>query len=202
MPRAGGLSAAPSRGRRDARSCLLALAAILLWDAGPGDLVVSGGFGSAAGFAWRHAAWAERGLHDGARWLAGAALASLTWDAWRPAGGHRAGPSAGARRFWWAVVLVCLLAVPSAKRISHTSCPWDLQPFGGTVPYVPHWAVLRDGGPGHCFPSGHAVSFFAFLPVYFLRRRHAPRWARRFLAALLVLGTAGSLVQVVRGLTS
>jgi membrane-associated PAP2 superfamily phosphatase len=181
----------------------VALVLILLWDAGPGDLIVSGWFGTASGFAWRHAAWAERGLHDGVRWLAGAALALSTWDAWRPGRGHcsgpDAGPSVGARRFWWSVMLACLLAVPSVKRISLTSCPWDLQPFGGAVPHVPHWATASDGGPGHCFPSGHAVSYFAFLPVHFLWRAHAPCRARRFLALLLALGAAGSMVQVVRG---
>jgi membrane-associated PAP2 superfamily phosphatase len=199
MPAAPGLRAGPSGQRWDALACGVALASILLWDAGRGDLAVSGWFGTAGGFAWRHAAWAERGLHDGVRWLAGAALVLLTWDAWRPGRGHGTGPSAGARRFWWCVLLACLLAVPSVKRVSRTSCPWDLQPFGGTVPYIPHWAVQRDGGPGHCFPSGHAVSFFAFLPVYFLWRTHAPQRARVFLALLLGLGAAGSLVQVVRG---
>jgi membrane-associated PAP2 superfamily phosphatase len=66
--------------------------------------------------------------------------------------------------------------------------------------YVPHWRIgVVDGGPGHCFPSGHAVAAFAFLPGYFLLREQRPGWAHAWLAAVCVAGAAFGAAQVVRG---
>jgi membrane-associated PAP2 superfamily phosphatase len=56
-----------------------------------------------------------------------------------------------------------------------------------------------DGGPGRCFPSGHASTFFSFLPVFWLLRRYRVQRAWWFLAALCVLGLMLSWVQVLRG---
>ena len=59
------------------------------------------------------------------------------------------------RKAGW-VLVGCLLAVAALKRHSPTSCPWSLQEFGGHAVYLSHWRWRPDGGPGHCFPSGHA----------------------------------------------
>jgi membrane-associated PAP2 superfamily phosphatase len=98
------------------------------------------------------------------------------------------------------VVLITLLVVPVIKRYSQTSCPWDLTEFGGTAAYVPHWVRgLTDGGPGHCFPSGHAVSAFGFFGLYFLWRDHDPRRAHAALLAVSVLGLLLGTAQIARG---
>lgn len=183
--------------RRDGAVALAALGLLLLWERSGLDLVVSGWFADAGGFAWRDAWWAQAVLHDGVRGLAGVVLAVLAVDAWRllwP------GPPRAQRLYWLGVTLACLLLVPALKHWSRTSCPWDLAPFGGHYPYVPHWRWnVADGGPGECFPSGHAVAAFAFLGTYCLWRPYRPVAARRWLAAVMVAGAAAGAAQVVRG---
>lgn len=187
---------------------LLALAALLAWDATGGDLAVARWVGGAAGFAWRDSWWASRLLHDGGRWAAWALLFVLMAAALRapasthagPAGAGRSTPSRGQRWRWIGVMLVCVLAVPALKRYSQTSCPWDLDEFGGSASYVSHWALgVLDGGPGHCFPSGHAVAAFAFFGLYFMWRGHDPRRARAWLALVLAAGFAFGTAQLLRG---
>ncbi|MBX3603635.1 MAG: phosphatase PAP2 family protein [Piscinibacter sp.] len=187
---------APTR-RGDIPAALMALLALLLWEASGWDLALSRQFGNPAGFVWRHAWLTEHLLHDGGRTLAGLLLALLAWDAWRP---WVAGPTRRQRVYWLGVVALSMLLVPAYKRISTTSCPWDLAPFGGRVPYVPHWLPgVVDGGAGHCFPSGHAVAAFAFIGLYYLWRPYRPHAARRFLAWLLAAGTLFGVAQLVRG---
>jgi membrane-associated PAP2 superfamily phosphatase len=90
--------------------------------------------------------------------------------------------------------------VPALKQLSRTSCPWDLAAFGGVASYVPHWYFgVSDGGPGHCFPSGHAASAFSFLPGWFVLRHHRPRLARWCLAGIITLGLLLGGGQLVRG---
>jgi membrane-associated PAP2 superfamily phosphatase len=179
------------------RAALLALAALLAWEASGLDLALSGLFGGRAGFAWRDA-WLTRDLlHGGGRWLAGALLALIAVDAARPL---LPGPSRAERLWGLLVVLGAIVAVPLLKRGSSTSCPWDLAAFGGSAPYVPHWLPgIADGGPGHCFPSGHAVAAFAFVPLWFVWRPHHPRAARVLLVGVLAFGTLFAGAQVARG---
>ncbi|MFY8087311.1 MAG: phosphatase PAP2 family protein, partial [Rubrivivax sp.] len=159
---------------------------LLAWDASGLDIVLIQAAGSSNGFAWRDAWWASRVLHDGGRLLGWLTLAALVVNIWRP---WWTGPSWRERATWVLITLVCLLLVPAFKRISATSCPWDLQVFGGVAAYVSHWQFgVKDGGPGHCFPSGHAVAAFAFISGWFALRPHAPRAARWWLAGVLVLG--------------
>jgi membrane-associated PAP2 superfamily phosphatase len=194
------VSGPPGAARPPRRDLVLALAALVLllaWDASGADLWVARRWGAPAGFPWRDA-WLTRGLlHEGGRLLAGAVLIALGVDALRrPA----AGPSRRARAGWLGVVVVSLLSVPLLKRVSATSCPWDLVEFGGHAQWVSHWAFgVLDGGPGHCFPSGHAVAAFAFFGVYFLWRDHDRARARWALAGVWVAGLLLGGAQVVRG---
>jgi hypothetical protein len=113
-------------------------------------------------------------------------LALLVWDATRT---RLSGPPRRERLYWLSATVAALVLVPTIKRFSSTSCPWDLLPFGGTAPYVPHWWLrVLDGGPGHCFPSGHAVAAFGFFGVYFLWRPYRPVLAQAALAAVWLLG--------------
>jgi len=184
-------------GRSDLAVTATALVALLLWDASGWDLVLAHGYGTAAGFAWRHAWLTETLLHDGGRWFGWGVLALLAIDAWRP---FLPGPTRADRWLWIGVMLAGVVLVPSLKRFSTTSCPWDLAEFGGVARYVSHWQFgVVDGGAGHCFPSGHAVTAFAFFAVYFLWRAHRPVLARCWLVFVLLLGTAFGWAQLARG---
>ena len=161
------------------------------------DLPLIEAVGSSGGFALREAWWTSRVLHDGGRLLGWLALAALVVNIWRP---WWAGPSRRERVAWVLITLVCVLLVQVLKRISVTSCPWDLLVFGGVASYVSHWRFgVTDGGPGHCFPAGHAVVAFAFISGWFALRMHAPQAARWWLAGVLVLGVLFGGAQMVRG---
>lgn len=175
----------------------LALLGLLAWDVSGLDLWLSRAVGSARGFAWRDA-WVLRTLlHEAARGLALLVLLLLCWDAWLPL---RPGPSRARRAYWLAVVVGTALLVPALKQASLSSCPWDLSEFGGTAFYRSHWLLgVGDGGPGRCFPSGHAVSAFAFIGQYFLWRDHRPHAARALLWWVLGAGLLFTLTQLLRG---
>lgn len=193
--------------QRDLVHTLAALGALLAWDFSGADLAVVRPLADAQGFALRQAWWAGPVLHDGGKLAAWALLAALVVAALR-AGRHGAahagtaaqGPGRAERLSWLAVMLLCAVTVPALKRFSDTSCPWDLAEFGGTAAYVSHWAFGQpDGGSGHCFPSGHAVSAFAFFAMHFQWRTHDAAHARRWLMAVLTAGLLFGTAQLVRG---
>lgn len=185
------------RARRDLLVTLCAAAALLLWDLSGLDLAVSAWFGSPQGFALRDAWWTRDLLHEGGRRLSMVVLAVLLIDCWRPLS---SGPDRRTRLAWLGATLASLLVVPGIKRVSATSCPWDLSLFGGMARYVSHWQIgVGDGGGGHCFPSGHAVSAYAFFSLYFLWRDHRPQLARAMLIAVLLLGGLFGFAQLARG---
>lgn len=183
------------------RRQLIALAAALLllvaWEVGGADLAVSAWAGGTAGFPLRNHVLLRDVLHDGGRALALVVLALLAVDAAHPL---VAGPTRRERWLGVLLVVVAAVAVPALKRYSATSCPWDLAAFGGSVPYVPHWRPgLVDGGPGHCFPSGHAVSAFAFLGVAFAWQRARPGLAQAWSIGVVVFGVLFGAAQLLRG---
>ncbi len=184
---------------RDAVVTLVAAVLLLAWDFSGADLAVSRLFGSPNGFALRDNFWTATVAHSGGRVLAWACLLALIVCAWQkpvPAGG----PQRSERVYWLMVTVVSLIAVPTIKQFSATSCPWDLALFGGQAQHVLHWRWgVADGGSGRCFPSGHAVGAFAFFSQYFLWRGYQPRRARRWLVAVLVVGTIFGLAQLARG---
>lgn len=185
-------------GRHDALATLIALAVLLAWDASGLDLAAAHLFGNAGGFTWRDTWWASTLLHDGGRIAAWFVLAAAMLASARQ---PRPGTPPRAQRWRWvAVVLLCVLLVQAIKRVSLSSCPWELAEFGGLAQYVSHWRWgVADGGPGHCFPSGHAVSAFAFFGVHFLWRDHASRRARAWLWAVIGAGLVFGTAQLVRG---
>lgn len=189
--------AAPRRRRTELAVTLGALLALVAWEVSGLDLPLARLLGDAGGFPLRDQALVRSVLHDGGRWLSGLLLAAMALDAWRPL---LRGPERRVRAYWLAVVAASMAAVPLAKRFSATSCPWDLAEFGGHATYVPHWLpAITDGGPGHCFPSGHAVAAFAFLGTWFLWRDHRPRLGRALLVAVLALGAVYGWAQMARG---
>lgn len=182
---------------RSIAALAVGLVLILLWEATGWDLPLTRAFGDSHGFAWRDAWLTRTVLHDMARAAGLAVLAVVAWDAWRPLW---PGPSKSARRYWLAVIVISAVAVSAIKRVTLTSCPWELADFGGVAHYVPHWLPgLRDGGSGHCFPSGHATTAFAFVGLVFLWQPHAPAAARRVGWAILAFGAIFALGQLARG---
>ena len=185
---------------------LLGALAVVGWDASGWDLTLARWYGGADGFALQHDPWLSGWLHDGARKVGWVVLLTLTVAAALP---ERIGSGPLKR---WAVlprterltlvgtIWLCLIVVVLMKGLSRTSCPWDLQAFGGTAEWVSHWAWgFKDGGPGHCFPGGHASTAFAFLPLAWWLRGPAPRAARWVLIGVVGLGFVLGWVQQVRG---
>lgn len=176
----------------------LGLAFIAGWEASGLDMAVTRLFGGPSGFAWRDHWLTARVVHDGGRLLALGVLLVVLADAFR----RRTMPGPGRRAYlyWIAVVVLGWLVVPAFKRVSRTSCPWDLDEFGGHASYVPHWMLQAiDGGAGHCFPSGHACTGFAFLALAFLWADHHPRRSRVAITGALLAGGLFSVVQLMRG---
>ena len=184
----------------------VAIALILLaalWDLSALDLPLSHKFGSADGFPLKENWWLRAVLHDGMAWLSRFLYLGILLLAWRPRG-LACEFTARERGYVVVAVLLVALAVNLTKRMSLTSCPWDLIEFGGTAHWVSHWAWgVRDGGAGRCFPSGHASASLSFLPLAIpllasavpLRQRIG--W--RCLALVLGFGLILGVVQLVRG---
>lgn len=178
---------------------LAALLAVLAWDAAGLDLPMARLAGNAQGFAWRDDAALVLWLHEVPRllsWLCvGALLVAIRW----PLGWL--GTLTRRERVQLALtVLTSVLAVSLLKTGSRTSCPWDLNEFGGTARYVSHWAWgLRDGGPGRCFPAGHASAALAYMGGWFVLRRSMPRAAAIWLGVSMLLGLTLGLAQQWRG---
>jgi membrane-associated PAP2 superfamily phosphatase len=187
----------PGPWRLDLAVALLGLLVLVLWEASGFDLTLSRLYGTQAGFPWRDA-WLTRALlHDGGRAVAWCVAALMVGAALWPANDE---PARKQRWYWVGVSVLCLLIVPTIKRITDISCPWDLAEFGGVAAYVPHWRVgVSDGGSGHCFPSGHAVAAFAFLSLYFGWRTHRPRLARLTLVLVCGAGALFGWAQLARG---
>lgn len=174
-----------------------------LWDAHHWDMAIMSALGDAQGFAWRHNWWLETVLHDRAKHLSTLALLCCTCLIWKPIGPlrqldrySRVGLLVG--------VIMATLAISLMKRFSLTSCPWDLQIFGGTAQYVSHWAWGEsDGGGGHCFPGGHASSALAYLAMALPLMSASSRGLRKtgwaIFGASLGIGLLFGAMQTLRG---
>ena len=177
----------------------LALLAVAgLWDASGWDLPLAALAGSPHGFALRENWLLADLLHEGGRRLTWLLALGLCLGVWWPVGPlERLTLS---RRLQLAVTsLLAAAAVSLLKSGSSTSCPWDLATFGGPAHYVSHWSTLADGGPGRCFPAGHASSGFSFVGGYFAFQPTEPTLARCWLAAALGGGLVFGLAQQWRG---
>jgi membrane-associated PAP2 superfamily phosphatase len=181
------------------------LLALLCWDFSGADAWVMAQLGGPQGFAWREDAMARQAYSAG-RVLVAVGAVWLGFQLLRPGGwptGER--PAWPSRAFWLGLALVAWLLVLGLKRISLTSCPWELAEFGGVAEAVSHWRWgVADGGPGRCFPSGHASGGFALLAGWVAWSRTHPGRARAWLVAAwlvaaLLLGTLMGATQVLRG---
>ena len=181
----------------------LSLLAILAWDFSGLDLTLMHALAGHDGFPLQHNWWLEQLLHDKARQLAMLIYAGLLAMVWLPVG-----PFKKLRRLQrfevWLGMTFGLLLINLLKRYSLTSCPWELNEFGGIGTYVSHWNwFLSDGGSGHCFPGGHASSAFAFaslsLPWLMSPSKQDRLLGVRVLLGILLLGFVLGAVQTLRG---
>ncbi len=86
------------------------------------------------------------------------------------------------------------------KRLVPTECPWDLQQFGGSLPYIGLFMARPDGMPNtQCFPAGHASIGFAWIALYFFCLQVKPSLAKLALIGALVVGFTLGFVQQLRG---
>ena len=190
---------------------LTVLALTLLWDFSGLDVAVMGLIGTPSGFPLQHQPVLEHLLHDRLRQAASAGLV-IAW-LWALLPARFSAVPGAERRLAVLLATVGLIAVNLVKNQSSTSCPWDWRMFGGTVDVVSHWSWgLRDGGPGRCFPGGHASSGMTFLALalpWLMPRRaglqteaqtHAfQRRGWRWLLAALAVGLLCGVVQSLRG---
>ncbi len=181
----------------------IGLGIILLWEFSGSDRWVMNALAGSDGFAMQNNLWLRVALHDGLRRASTMAYILLILAIWKPRGFLRA---ATRRQHLEMLVGVTasLLVVSTIKHFSLTSCPWDLAQFGGVAQSVSHWAWgLDDGGPGRCFPSGHAAAGFAFFPVAlpFLSASSASmrKHGRTVFYAVLVFGLVCGAAQILRG---
>jgi len=179
------------------------IALLLAWEWLGVDLRIMQLLGDAHGFPLRENWWLGTALHDGLRNLSILAFITLAFAAWKPFGFLRR-HARRERLQMLAGVTASLILVSALKHISLTSCPWDLQQFGGIARHVPHWLwSIPDGGPGRCFPSGHASSGFAYLalaiPGLLSVTDEGRRRGRRILIVVLLLGSLCGIAQVLRG---
>jgi len=193
------LAARPPRAEAAWPWTLALLLPLLAWDASGLDLALARTMADGSGFALRGSWTLEVLLHD---WMRRIAFAAAIWLAvgigW-PTGVLRR-LSRAARIQWLASLLLGVAVINLLKHTSHSSCPWDLAEFGGAANYVGHWAWgLADGGPGRCFPAGHASAGFAFAGGFFALRPVSPRLALACLAIVATSGLVLGAAQQLRG---
>ena len=169
----------------------VALLGLFAWDASGLDLPLAGAFATSQGFVLQGNWFLVQVMHEGARALGWLVALLLMGGIFVPRGFLRR-LDMGERMQLALGIVGCALLVALIKHHSRTSCPWDVEAFGGVARHVSHWSWgQRDGGPGHCFPAGHASAGFAFMSGYFVLAWHLPRLAGRW---LLVAGLAGLLL--------
>ena len=198
------LTLAPGRRERllgISPTALATLAAALLllgWDFAGLDLALARWFGNSQGFPLRENWFLANVMHEGGRKLSWAVALALCVAVKWPLGPLR--QLSRSQRLYLAVTtLAAALVVSLLKGVSPASCPWDLKEFGGVARYLHHWQLAPDGGPGHCFPAGHAASGFSFLAGYFAFRDTNKTVAWVWLAAALTMGLVFGWGQQVRG---
>lgn len=91
--------------------------------------------------------------------------------------------------------------VSTLKLASPKHCPWDIEEFGGMLPYTRLFETTPPSiKPGHCFPAGHASTGYALLVFYFTGIALQRRWlAVAGLTGGLVLGTLLGFGRMAQG---
>lgn len=179
------------------------LMCLLAWDFSGLDMGVMQALADSQGFKLRDNWWLETVLHTRAKQLAIVVYLGLLVMVWWPQSMLRQ-----LTRWQRSEIVVgttlSLIAISTLKSFSLTSCPWELQAFGGPAAHVSHWLWgLADGGSGRCFPGGHVSSAFAFLGLalpWLVSDSTAQRkTGLRILGLVLGIGLLLGLTQTLRG---
>ena len=101
--------------------------------------------------------------------------------------------------YLFTAVAISLLMVSLLKDVTHVSCPWSFQRFGGDGEYAPIHNVIFGSAGGRCFPSGHSSGGYAWIALYFFCLLVKPQWRYFGLAFGLVLGLIFGVSQQLRG---
>jgi len=98
-------------------------------------------------------------------------------------------------------ILLCLVLVPLViaitKKLTNIHCPYELQEFGGSFPYVSLFTSSAAETPGRCFPAGHPSGGFAFL-LFVMIATTRSRQMMALAGALMLGGLMGSY-QILNG---
>ena len=178
---------------------LLAMVWLMGFD---GDFVIADRLYALQGGAWRlREHWfTVEWVHQGgkrlswAMWLGVAMFTLFTWrkPAWRTW-----------RRPLLMLLASVLLATSLVATIKHAvpmACPWNLQRYGGSGPYVALFEAWPVNLPRNaCFPAAHASSGFAWIALYFCLLQVRPAWRKAGLALALAMGGIFALSQELRG---
>jgi membrane-associated PAP2 superfamily phosphatase len=164
--------------------------------------IASTAFFDATGNQWRGAGnwWIDDVVHTGGRWAVRlvVVLAFALWVATflerslrglrRPAG-------------YLAVAIVATVgSVGLLKTLTNVDCPWDLQAFGGSFPYVNLFATRPvDLRHAQCFPAAHASSGYSLMALYFVAYERSRKRAIAGLAVGVLLGLVFGIAQQARG---
>ncbi|MFC4654026.1 phosphatase PAP2 family protein [Rheinheimera marina] len=97
-------------------------------------------------------------------------------------------------------LLLSFSVVALLKRLLPAECPWDLQQFGGDLPFIGVFAQRpADMHPTQCFPAGHASVGYAWVALYFYFLPVNAKKARIGLTTGLLLGLLLGVTQQLRG---
>ncbi|WP_374585830.1 phosphatase PAP2 family protein [Pseudoduganella sp.] len=131
--------------------------------------------------------------------LACGVVALAVRDAWRPFPDW-----APERRLGMRVLAMSAVSIPLAtsllKQASSSHCPWDLERYGGSAPYIRLLEWMPGGvEAGHCLPGGHASSALWLVGLAAFWWPRQPRKGFAMGAAMLLFGLGVGWVQQLRG---
>jgi membrane-associated PAP2 superfamily phosphatase len=86
------------------------------------------------------------------------------------------------------------------KKLIPMECPWDLQQFGGNLPFIGLFSERPASMvPNQCFPAGHASIGYSWLAIYYFLLVARPSIAKLGLWCSVGLGLLLGFTQQLRG---
>jgi membrane-associated PAP2 superfamily phosphatase len=189
--------------RRVGQVTWVTLMCLLAWDFSGLDVGFMHLIADSSGFKLRDNWWFDTVFHTQAKQLAIVVYLALLVMVWWPQKALRQ-LTRWQRSEIMVGITLSLITISTLKSFSLTSCPWELQAFGGQAMHVSHWLWgLSDGGFGRCFPAGHVSSAFAFLglalPWLVSDLASQRKLGLRIFFTVLCMGVLLGLTQTLRG---
>lgn len=192
------------------RALLLIVASAFLLAAvfgdGSIDLAFSDGFYDtlSRSFPFGERAFVERILYKGHKIIMFVvAVGFIVW-------GYRAAKSQHERFTWghfWVGVIgtVSIIGVVTIlKKVTGVECPWSLDRYGGTEPFLPLDQVVRNAlegniGRGRCFPAGHSTGGLYLVAWAVALSSYSRRAAFGIAFMAVFLGLLMGLLRIAQG---